>query len=1124
MREHAPVGPGSAKPLLSRVQDLKNDGKKHANRSSAIIAFLAGLIALALLVSALYPADPVRDRINQHINLGKAFYENPGTAKEAVEEFRQALALVPNSPREKVNYGLALLRAGRTTEGIAQLERASGFGNFPQVHFSLGVAYKREGDFNRALREFTETAKLVPDEPVTHYNLGTIYKALNQNEKAIAEFETAARLDLTLAAPHFQLFNAYRTTQKTEQAQRELAIFQEIKKRQSETGATEDMDWSPYSEILDDAHALGSDSDSSALVDVAFEDQRLGSVGVAGAGIAALDADGDGKLDLIAWSAERVVLFHNTGRGFTAMPVEGARGAVFIGDFNNDGLPDLCVLTSSEAQLWVNQKGAFVKSAKPLASGAFHKALWIDYDHDYDLDLMLLGEKQVLLRNNGDGSWADVSSSFPFVAGEALDAAVLELGENANTFDVVVSYRGRQAVLYRDRKVAHYEAEALPFPLLGALEVGDFNQDGLLDLAAIEPGRVTFIQTRGVDLQSRKAFPKGPDLQKGPEMRVPPGARILAGDFENRGRTDWLVSGELRLHRSGFIYTSGKARGAPGNWVAAAAGDFNNDGLTDAAMVFPDGSVHLLANKAPRSNNWLTVALAGVKNLKLASGARVEVKAGELYEKKVYQGVPLVFGLGHYTQADTVRITWPNGLIQNEIRQKTGVAYNYKEAPRLSGSCPMIFTWNGRSFEFISDVLGVAPMGAGLSDGDFFPLDHQEYVQIPGRSLALRNGVYEIHMTEELREVSYLDQIKLIAVDHPAGVEIFTNEKFKSPPFPDFRLFGVERRIYPKTAWDDQRRDVRELILRRDGRYPDKFDRDLNGRAETHSLTLDFGNAPQHPVLFLHGWVDWADGSTFVAASQSKAGTLVMPYLQVKDHSGAWKTVIEDMGMPAGKPKTIAVDLAGKFLSSSRQVRIVTNLCVYWDEIFLGENVLAGSAPGERAASDDRFHLAEMLPAAADVHFRGFSVVRIDPQRRQPEQFDYSQVRPVSMWNPTPGLYTRYGDVTLLLQSVDDRFVIMGSGDELRMQFSPAALPPLPQGWTRDFLILVDGWAKDADANTAFGSSVEPLPFHAMRGYPYSSSEHYPDDAMHNDYRRAYNTRPALRLIRPLAASNSANN
>jgi len=281
----------------------------------------------------------------------------------------------------------------------------------------------------------------------------------------------------------------------------------------------------------------------------------------------------------------------------------------------------------------------------------------------------------------------------------------------------------------------------------------------------------------------------------------------------------------------------------------------------------------------------------------------------------------------------------------------------------------------------------------------------------------------------------------------------------------------------------------------------------MNGRAALHSLTLDFGDAPAAPVLFLHGWVDWADGSTFVAASQSPAGRLIAPYLQVRDRAGKWVTVMEDMGMPAGKPKMIAVDLAGKFLSDSREVRIVTNMCVYWDEIFLGGD---GRAPEAR--------LTEMLPSMADLRFRGFSAVKVHPERREPEAFDYGVVRPVSMWNPTPGFYTRYGDVRALLESIDDRFVIMGSGDELRLNFRAAALPALPAGWRRDFLLFVDGWAKDADASTAFGSSVEPLPFHAMRGYPYGRDEHYPDDALHNQYRREYNTRPALRLIRSLLA------
>ena len=95
----------------------------------------------------------------------------------------------------------------------------------------------------------------------------------------------------------------------------------------------------------------------------------------------------------------------------------------------------------------------------------------------------------------------------------------------------------------------------------------------------------------------------------------------------------------------------------------------------------------------------------------------------------------------------------------------------------------------------------------------------------------------------------------------------------------------------------------------------------MAGVAEMHSLELDFGpNAARdnRAVLVLSGWIDWADGSTFMAASQGGRRGLVLPYLQVKDAAGQWRTVIEDMGVPAGEPRTMAVDLSGKFLSSSR--------------------------------------------------------------------------------------------------------------------------------------------------------------------------------------------------------------
>ena len=120
------------------------------------------------------------------------------------------------------------------------------------------------------------------------------------------------------------------------------------------------------------------------------------------------------------------------------------------------------------------------------------------------------------------------------------------------------------------------------------------------------------------------------------------------------------------------------------------------------------------------------------------------------------------------------------------------------------------------------------------------------------------------------------------------------------------------------------------------------------------------------------------------------------------------------------------------------------------------------------------------------------------------------------MWNPTPGKYTRYGLVAPLLNSLDDRMVIMGSGDELRLTFDAASLPPLSRGWVRDFLLKVDGWAKDRDPNTAFSQSTEPLPFHGMSRYPYPATEKFPSTPQHEQWRATYNIRPALELIRPI--------
>jgi tetratricopeptide (TPR) repeat protein len=974
------------------------------------IAFGLVLFICMLTVACSKPRN--LDLLDQHRNLGKAFYENPTTKQEAVREFQQALAIAPDSARNKLNYALALLRVqGREEEAVERLQEVQRQDpSLPHTWFKLGIYYKRQGDAQRAIVQFEGMLARTPDEAIAHYQLGALYNQTNRRNEAQAQFEKAAELDPLLAAARFQLYNLHRLEGNAGPANGYLADFQRIKNVQKSWVIPEDVEWCNYAEIYDPPEAR---AEAAATPEPKFADTRLeGTVDPATAGLTLIDSTGSGQTDLLVWSSQGIRLYLKGQRPAAVTGLEGLTGVIDVapGDFDDDGRMDLCVLTADGPVLFRNEGGRFVRLPAKLPSGRFDAAVWMDVDHDYDLDLLLLGPQPALLRNQGAAGWANRTEDFPFVKGRVTSARKLRVIPDSKAFDLAVFYGDRAPALYRDQLGGRYTVES-------------FN------------GR--------------------------------PAA--------NRKQVD---------------------------------ADFDATGRLNRARIDADGSIHFLRNQSDQGHHWIRVQLKGVRSLKLAQDALVEMKAGTLYRRQFYSGVPLTFDAGDHTSVDVIRITWPNGLIQNETLQATNQTHIYPEAQRLSGSCPMIWTWNGREFQFITDVLGVAPLGARDGDGSYFPVDHTEYVQIPGAALQPKNDRYEVRVTEELSEVSYLDQIQLYAVDHRAGTEIFTNEKFKAPPYPEFRLFDVERRIYPQTARDDHGTDVLPQLMAKDQRYPDHFRRSETGIADLHSLDLDFGSAAPSgkAVLLLNGWVDWPDGSTFRRAAQESEAGLVMPYLQVQDASGAWKTVNSDMGMPAGKPKTIAVPV--EFLSASRKVRIVTNLCVYWDEIFLSEG-----------ASEAQVKPALLPFDSADLHFRGFSETRIHPERKQPDTFFYDRVTPASFWNPTPGLYTRYGPVDNLLRDVDDQLVIMGSGDEVRLEFPAAALPAPRAGWTRDYLLKVDGWAKDRDPNTAFSSTVQPLPFHGMSQYPYPASEHFPQDAVHDSYQRTYNTRPALVLVPPLRGS-----
>jgi hypothetical protein len=341
----------------------------------------------------------------------------------------------------------------------------------------------------------------------------------------------------------------------------------------------------------------------------------------------------------------------------------------------------------------------------------------------------------------------------------------------------------------------------------------------------------------------------------------------------------------------------------------------------------------------------------------------------------------------------------------------------------------------------------------------------------------MRDGRYELRVTNELEEAMFLDRVQLVAVDHPRDVDVYPNEGLRSPPRPPHRLYTTRGAHAPKRIQE-------EPIVRTS----------IGGYAEPHALTIDIGDAPGRSVLLLTGSTEYAWSSDNVAAAQ--AGLVMQPpSLQVRDRSGAWTTVIADVGFPVGRPQTIAVDLTGRFIGPSREVRILTTMPIHWERILVDTS--DGLAPT---------HVTRVDAATAALRWRGFSA-GIASEDGQPSRFDYARVSASAPWKAIVGRYTRYGDVRPLLRAADDMFVIAGPGDEIALSFDGAAFPPLPAGFTRTFLLYADGFSKEMNIRSATPDAVAPLPFHAMRRYPYGPHEHYPRTAAYRAYQDHYNTR-----------------
>ncbi len=763
-------------------------------------------------------------------------------------------------------------------------------------------------------------------------------------------------------------------------------------------------------------------------------------------------------------------------------------------DFNYDFKTDL-VLAGAGGVRFMRQDRpdaftdvtAKTKLPKSVTSAPYTGAWAVDIEADGDLDLVLGANSGLptVLRNNGDDTFLAIH---PFAGISGLRGfAWADLDGDGNPDAAIIDGAGTLHVFMNERQ-GQFRERALPgdFSLVRAVAVGDANSDGNLDLIVVRSdGAIVCIS----DKNDGQGWETAEIAHVADAARNLAGeVRLLAADLDNNGALDLVLCPTAKGGATGALIWLGGEKGEftlldhPGGPpLVFAAADLKGGGRLDLLGLSSDGQLIDAVNQTTKNYHWQVVrphAVQAVGDQRInpfGVGGEIEVRSGLLVQKQPITGPLLHFGLGEQTEAEVVRVVWPNGTVRAEFGVKAD--QDVVTEQRLKASCPFLFAYDGKRMEFVKDAV---PWGSAIglrinTLGSAQIAATGEWYKIGRDQLVPHDGYYDVRITAELWEVYYYDYIVLTTVDHPANTEIYVDERFVIPPL-KLGLTTVYTPHEIARAVDDTGQDVTELVRTLDGKAVSSFGRgQFQGVTRDHYLEVDLGDdAPKSGPLYLiaQGSIHDTESSVNVAITQGNRWHAHGLSVEVPDGRGGWVTAQDNLGFPAGRKKTILFNLTNIFRPGTpRRVRLRTNLEIYWDAIHWAQG--APDAPLKETTLD---------PTVADLHYRGYSVMHMPVGAGAPEVPDYNQLEGTTQrWRDLIGYYTRYGDVRELLQKIDDRYVIVNSGDELSLRF--AEQPPPPPGWERDFIIKGDGWIKDGDYNSTWSKTVLPLPYHAKNEY-----------------------------------------